>query len=105
MERPFLNRDGLQAFARQALKQRKSSVKQLTEAIGPAPEELYDSVIDRFRIGHATWRTIGDCLSGERNNRPNQGGEIAEMMNALIGDFLTDLEARRLWKRLPSSRV
>ena len=99
MERAVLKRDGLQAFARKALRQRKPSLKQLTESIGPSPEALYDSVIDALRIGHSTWRTIGDCLHSERDRRLAQGDDIADVMNALIGDFLTDLEARGLWNR------
>ena len=96
-ERAFLEREGLQAFVRKALKQRKPSLKQLTESIGPAPEATYDSVIDALQIGHATWRTIGDCLCSERDSRFTQGDDIADVMNALIGDFLADLEARELW--------
>ena len=99
LQRAVLERDGLQVFARKALKQRKPSLKQLTESIGPAPEASYDSVIDALRIGHATWQTIGDCLCSERDSRFTQGGEIADVMNSLIGDFLTDLEARGLWNR------
>ena len=96
-QRADLDRDGLQAFARKALKQQNPSLKQLTESIGPAPEVSYDSVIDTLRMGHATWQSIGDCLCSERDSRFAQGGEIADVMSALIGDFLTDLEARGLW--------
>ena len=98
-ERAVLNRDGLQAFAGKALRRRKTSLKQFTESIGPVPEASYDSVIDTLRVGHTTWRTIGDCLCSERDRRFAQGGELADVVNALIGDFLTDLEARGLWSR------
>ena len=101
-ERSLLVRDGLQAFARQELKQHKPSLKKLTKTIGPASEESYDLVIESLRIGHATWQMIGDCLCSERDNRVEYGGEIEEMMNSLIGDFLIDLEARGLWIRLQS---
>lgn len=101
-ERPRLVREGLQGFARIALKNRKPSFRQLTETIGPSPGASYDAVIEAIRIGHATWQTIGDCLNGERDRRDLRGGEIADMMNALIGDFLTDLEARGLWTTRPS---
>ena len=103
LERPLLVRDGLQGFARKALKNRKPSFRQLTEMIGPSPGASYDAVIESIRIGHATWQTIGDCLSSERDRRDLHGGEIADVLNALIGDFLTDIEARGLWTRRPSA--
>ena len=97
LERPLLVRQGLQRFARNALKHRQPSFKQLTETIGPSPGASYGAVIESIRIGHARWQTIGDCLNSERDRRDRQGGEISDVMNALIGDFLTDLEARGLW--------
>ena len=102
-ERPLLVRNGLQAFARQKLKHNKPSLKKLIETFGPESEESYDLVVESLQIGHATWQTIGDCLCNERDNRAEHGGEIAEIMNALIGDFLFDLEARGLWKRLEAA--
>ena len=75
-QRAVLEREGLQAFARKALKQRKPSLKQLTESIGPAPEASPDSVIDALQIGHATWRMIGDCLCSERDSRFTQGDDM-----------------------------
>ena len=99
----LLVRDGLQAFARQKLKHNKPSLKERIKTFGPASEESYDIVVESLQFGHATWQTIGDCLCNERDNRAEHGGEIAEVMNALIGDFLIDLEARGLWKRLEAA--
>ena len=97
-DRAPIMRNGLQTFVRDALlRGRSQSGQPLLENV-PSYQEAYDRVANSLQVGHATWQTIGDCLLRELDGRLEHGGELAEVMHALFGDFLVDLEARRLWK-------
>ena len=97
-DRAPMLRDGLQTFVRDALERRRPASAQLPGENGPSSEEAYASVTNSLKTGHATWQAIGDCLQRERDRRLGRGGEIAEIMRALLSDFLVDLKARGLCK-------
>jgi hypothetical protein len=59
--------------------------------------DRYRHVAQNLRFGVATWQQVGDALATENQTRQEQGGELAEIMNMAVGDFLTDLRGRELW--------
>lgn len=97
-DRAPILRKGFQSFVRDALVRRGSSSRQPLGSNRPSFEDAYASVVNLLYVGHATWQAIGECLQQERDHRLERGGEVAEMMHALLSDFLLDLEARGLWK-------
>ena len=97
-DRAPILQDGLQSFLTDELERRRFSSAPRFKEKWPLPEEAYFAVVNSMRVGHATWQVIGDCLQRERGKRLKHGGEIAEVMRALLGDFLVDLRARHLWK-------
>lgn len=58
-----------------------------------------EEVIREVTLGSATWQSVGNVLKGELDSlevaHPSEGDEV---LGKLIGDFLGELDRRRLWK-------
>lgn len=60
----------------------------LADALGPDGEGV--------TFGSATWTAFAQNILHELDNRRDETGEAAEMLDVLIGDFLSDLSTRKL---------
>lgn len=62
--------------------------------------ERINATLKDVRLGWATWQTLGDTLSLERQSlSQTDPTESEQMLDVLLGDFLAELEQRRVWKR------
>ena len=62
-------------------------------------QELIKQAAKQVQFGWATWQTVGDVLHSELDALDQASlSEESEMLQTLLGDFLAELNQRRLWK-------
>jgi len=90
-----IREQGLEAYLRPRLAVWEFEPGMLAKA-GVTKQQV-SPVLSDLRIGVATWQEIGDVIAEEATNCATAGGDLAEVMTYLTGDFLADMERRSLW--------
>ncbi|MBN1219622.1 MAG: hypothetical protein JXM69_11885 [Anaerolineae bacterium] len=63
------------------------------------PHKMIEEIRENAILGWASWQTVGDILDAELRSLDQDGtSEGAEILQNLLGDFLTELTHRGLWK-------